>query len=590
MRRQRRWPGRSSLINRISLNMLVLIIVLTQCLFIGCIGMLWQINVSNARATGQNLLSGNVRVVQQYFEDIDTLATSLIFNTDINNALKSQSDSVSDMATLRTAEQIIYHARPDVEVVFYKENKPRNAYSIYNSSEPSAIEDFHESEWYRELCETGKSRILLTNIKAQEDSSLSYVHSLIYKVQDLYENTTIGYLRLDLNLSELEERLLLNYVEVEGVEILSPTNRVLFGTGTSFAIPESFLDGEGVHALSERGGFLFAEQVENCGWTVAIRLSKEGLYRNSLLIGGGFLLGLVLSLAICLTIMERNMRILNDGLSRLQRGMKDLQEGNLGVRVVDEEHDEIGEAIARFNQMAARIQTLVRQVESKQALLKDAQIQTLQQQINPHFIYNTLETMMGMASEGMNDEIIELCSCMSEILHYNTAADGTGTIGEEIRQIRNYTHIMELRMGDRFHTEIAVDADCRHARIVRFCLQPLVENAIMHGLADTVSNGRIRVEVLHQEDEIALNIRDNGKGISEETFAQLRAGMEVLPENGLREIERTGHKGLLNVHFRMKLLYEDRYRIWIDSRPGEGTGISMRIPYQTQEDAGPEAG
>lgn len=584
MRRRSIFPGSHSLIHRISLNMLLLIIGLTQCLFFVCMGMLWRINVSNARSTGRNLLSGNVRVVRQYFEDIDTLAASLLFNADINNALKSQSDSVSDMATLRTAEQIIYHAQPDVEVIFYKENKPENAYSIYNSSEPTVIEDFHESAWYQKLSESGESRILLTNIKAQQDSPLSYVHSLIYKVQDLYENTTIGYLRLDLDLAELEQRLLLNYTDVEGVEILSPSNEVLFGTGDSFAVPETFLEGDAVHMLSDRNGFLFAEQVDNCGWIVAIRLSKDRLYRSGLLTGGGFLLGLVLSLAICLTIMEQNMRILNSGLSRLQKGMRDLQEGNLGVRVVDEEHDEIGHAIVRFNQMAAQIQTLVRQVETKQALLKEAQIQTLQQQINPHFIYNTLETMMGMASEGMDDEIIELCGCMSEILHYNTAAGGTSTIGEEIRQIRNYTQIMELRMGDRFHTEIAVDADCRHAGIVRFCLQPLVENAIVHGLADTVSDGRIRIEVLHQEDEIELNVRDNGKGIPEEALARLREGMGVPPENGLKEIERTGHRGLLNVHFRMKLLYEERYRIRIDSRPGGGTGISMRIPYRTEKE------
>ena len=580
---------KQSFMQRISWNMLILIFYSNLMVFLSAWFSFYQMDYENARNSGRNMLAANIQVVDQYFEQIDQIADAILYNEALNNVLKSETDTFTDMQVLKSIEQIYYHSRNDLRLIFYKNNMPRNAYSIYTEDYYNTITSFKTSSWYRLLQNSGQNKILLTNIHAADGSGrMDFVHSMIYRIDDLYGTEPVGYLRIDMDLALLRKQLLLDYTNIEGVEILSPEGNALFYTNQPLDLPENLLtqaaDSEDMVEVSTRGSFFFCGRSEQTGWLVCIHISKAEFYERITLIGSIFLTTLFLSLTICLYVTGKNSRILDRNLGRLTDGMNAVSDGNLSVRVpAPDAGDEIDRLIIRFNEMVQQINDLLSKVEAKQALLDEAQVKALQQQINPHFIYNSLETLMGMASEGMDDEIIEICKCMSAMLRYNTKMGGVSTIREEVTQVQNYTRVLEMRMGGSFRAEYTIDPDCLDSRILKFSLQPLVENAIVHGLVNTVQGGLITVCVHRLDSEVEIRVRDNGSGIPPARLAALTEQLNMETDYYLSVMENSRNTGLLNVHLRLKLYFNDAYHIALHSELGKGTDIQIRIPDRKED-------
>ena len=580
---------KQSFMQRISWNMLILIFCSNLMVFLSAWFSFYQMDYENARNSGRNMLTANIQVVDQYFEQIDQIADAILYNEALNNVLKSETDTFTDMQVLKSIEQIYYHSRNDLRLIFYKNNMPRNAYSIYTEDYYNTITSFKTSSWYRLLQNSGQNKILLTNIHAADGSgSMDFVHSMIYRIDDLYGTEPVGYLRIDMDLALLRKQLLLDYTNIEGVEILSPDGNALFYTNQPLDLPENLLTqaaaSEDMVEVSTRGSFFFCGRSEQTGWLVCIHISKAEFYERITLIGSFFLTTLFLSLTICLYVTGKNSRILDRNLGRLTDGMNAVSDGDLSVRVpAPDAGDEIDRLIIRFNEMVQQINDLLSKVEAKQALLDEAQVKALQQQINPHFIYNSLETLMGMASEGMDDEIIEICKCMSAMLRYNTKMGGVSTIREEVAQVQNYTRVLEMRMGGSFRAEYTIDPDCLDSRILKFSLQPLVENAIVHGLANTVQGGLITVCVQRLDSEVEIRVRDNGSGIPPARLADLTEQLNMENDYYLSVMENSRNTGLLNVHLRLKLYFNDAYHIALHSELGKGTDIQIRIPDRKED-------
>lgn len=580
---------KQSFMQRISWNMLILIFCSNLMVFLSAWFSFYQMDYENARNSGRNMLTANIQVVDQYFEQIDQIADAILYNEALNNVLKSETDTFTDMQVLKSIEQIYYHSRNDLRLIFYKNNMPRNAYSIYTEDYYNTITSFKTSSWYRLLQNSGQNKILLTNIHAADGSgSMDFVHSMIYRIDDLYGTEPVGYLRIDMDLALLRKQFLLDYTNIEGVEILSPEGNALFYTNQPLDLPENLLTqaaaSEDMVEVSTRGAFFFCGRSEQTGWLVCIHISKAEFYERITLIGSIFLTTLFLSLTICLYVVGKNSRILDRNLGRLTDGMNAVSDGDLSVRVpAPDAGDEIDRLIIRFNEMVQQINDLLSKVEAKQALLDEAQVKALQQQINPHFIYNSLETLMGMASEGMDDEIIEICKCMSAMLRYNTKMGGVSTIREEVAQVQNYTRVLEMRMGGSFRAEYTIDPDCLDSRILKFSLQPLVENAIVHGLANTVQGGLITVCVQRLDSEVEIRVRDNGSGIPPARLADLTEQLNMENDYYLSVMENSRNTGLLNVHLRLKLYFNDAYHIALHSELGKGTDIQIRIPDRKED-------
>lgn len=220
-----------------------------------------------------------------------------------------------------------------------------------------------------------------------------------------------------------------------------------------------------------------------------------------------------------------------------------------------------------------RESTLKRELSDKQARL-----QSLQSQINPHFLYNALECIRGQAIVENCPQIANITQALSSFFRYSISnRDNIVTIQDELENIQTYMLIQQYRFGDRFSFEIDMDPDdeCGCAVLPKLTLQPLVENSIVHGLDSTISGGKVVITVRSMSGHISIKVSDNGKGIPAEVLSRMfSSNFEFSSQSS------SGHKsiGLKNVDSRVKIFFGSEYGLSINSAVGEGTVAEIYIP------------
>ncbi len=525
----------------------------------------------------QDLLKSHLSFMERYFSDIDNLASSIIYNEKVIQFLKTDVDTNNGINIINTIESLYYNSRPDLQLTFFKVNDPNNMYTIVKGESGTAIQDYRYSQWYQNLVWVDESKIYIENVT--EDDNTQFVQSVVYKVEDLYDDNIVGYLKIDMDLNELKKYFMNDYSGVSGVAIMNEEWKVLFYDKTLVEIPDEIIKGDD-QGIFENDDYIMSYGIsESTGWHMCIVMSKKEIFQGqneiiSILIG-------VVCFIILFTVMISNkcFAVITENFKRLIDGMERVKRGDLTTQVIEKNQDEISVLINEFNDMMIRVNNLMKTVEAKQLLLKEAEIKALQQQINPHFIFNIMETIMGLASEGMDDEVIEVSQCMSSMLRYNTRFENITQIKEELKQINNYVNIMKIRFEDRFEAFFDIDESCLDCNIVKFTLQPLVENAISHGLRETYSDGMLRIRIKKEDDNISIMIFDNGIGISQENLKELNRRFRDTSERPLDYIEQYKSLGLLNVYLRMKIYYGSKFLMEIFSKEKKGTCIAITIPF-----------
>jgi two-component system sensor histidine kinase YesM len=249
--------------------------------------------------------------------------------------------------------------------------------------------------------------------------------------------------------------------------------------------------------------------------------------------------------------------------------MKEFGAGDLSQRVDVQTSDEIGQIGVEYNDMAKNIENLVNKVYLMELSQKEAEIEFLKMQINPHFLYNTLDTISWMSIMNGNEEVAEVSVSLAELLRANVKNDSFVTISDEIKTVKNYLSIQQHRFGDRIKVIYDIDSDIGDYYIPFFILQPLIENAIIHGLEPKVGEGFIKITVTKQNDDIFFSVFDDGVGMSQEEINAIYAGFE---DDSVKKI------GINNVYRRLTLRYGKQCGFQITSYPGAGTEIIFKLP------------
>jgi len=242
--------------------------------------------------------------------------------------------------------------------------------------------------------------------------------------------------------------------------------------------------------------------------------------------------------------------------------------------------DEITELGMSFNIMIGKIKELLDSKIKEQENLKKAELRALQAQINPHFLYNTLDTIIWMAESKKTKDVVDIVTALSSFFRISLSKGMDWiTIGEEVERIRNYLTIQKMRYRDILDFKIEVDADVAENTILKLLLQPLVENALYHGIKNKRQGGTISVRAKRKgNDEILLEVEDDGIGFTSEKLAQLRA--ELDDDSG--EIKMESGFGVGNVNNRVRLYYGRTYGISIQSEYNTGTCVTLVIPAKTE--------
>ncbi len=258
-------------------------------------------------------------------------------------------------------------------------------------------------------------------------------------------------------------------------------------------------------------------------------------------------------------------------LKSLIKAMNKVKKGNLDIELSDNSRDEIGEVIGNFKTMVSEIKVLMEDIKYKENQKKIAEIKTLQAQINPHFLSNALNTVKWLANAQKADNIETLVASIIQLLHVSM---GKGvdfiTVREELEYIKSYIKIQEYSYFDKFEVVFAVDEEILDYKILKFILQPIVENAIIHGIGQTNQKGLISVKAYKYEEELIFTITDNGAGMRKEKIER------VLKSDG--ENSAFSGIGISNVNERIKLNFGEEYGLNIESMEGLYTSVEVRLP------------
>ena len=322
-------------------------------------------------------------------------------------------------------------------------------------------------------------------------------------------------------------------------------------------------------ALSDSHGAYdyFVRQEPRSGFCLVLQQPKpmtEGTAELMYLVAG---LSLLLCLGLCVLASMRFSRQLFEPIRALNSAMREVEEGNLNVQLDNRRIDEMGQLSGRFNRMAQRLRQNLKDSLRQQRELNEAQIRMMQAQLNPHFLYNTLDTIKWMGKIHQAPEIATISADLADILRSSISADELVPLRQELRLVERYVEIQNIRFSGAFALTVEVDEPLRDVPVPKLMLQPLVENAILHGFRDR-SGGEIRISAYRAEEDLILTVRDNGCGVPEEVLAQYRDGA---PRPG-------GHFGLHNVDAILRIRYGPDRGVRFVPVQGEGACIRITLP------------
>jgi len=258
--------------------------------------------------------------------------------------------------------------------------------------------------------------------------------------------------------------------------------------------------------------------------------------------------------------------------------MEKVQRGNYNARMGGYKEIELIRLSNIFNKMINRIDYLFNEVYNNQLLIKEAELKSLQAQINPHFLFNVLLSIGWKAKMSKNETIYKMVSSLSELLQASIFTDSsqTTTIREEMKYVEYYLYLQKERFGDKFIIQVNIDPSIMDYSVPKLCIQPIVENAIVHGLENKISQGSLWINAYEELGIINIEIADDGVG-----FDTADLDLEKENKTASKKTDKNHTRiGLINVNTRMKFMYGEKYEIAIHSEKGKGTTVAIRIPAQ----------
>ena len=386
----------------------------------------------------------------------------------------------------------------------------------------------------------------------------------------------------------LDEKLLDGICNQDDTDTDTGINFIVSSDGIVMSYPnESYtsihVEEEQIEEFVKASGFLSDSHViinkyedKKSGWIIYNAYDESYIMADvnrtqKTIIGISAVVLLIVAFIIIKIIYELNLSVQN-----VMKGMKSVKEGNLDVQISVVNEDEIGVIAKNFNEMTQRVKRLILQVTEAKDRQRKAEIHALEAQINPHFLYNTLDSINWMAIEHGESEISKaLCNLGIILRETVNHSDELITIEKTVILLQRYMELQQMRFEGAFTYEVECDEASGKMQIHKLMIQPFVENAIIHGMEQTTSGGHIAVRFVMSEnhDYLEISITDNGKGMTDREIAEFNNREYIIKENvGEHGI------GLKNALQRMDMYYGDKADWNINSVEGIGTEIVLYIP------------
>ena len=428
-----------------------------------------------------------------------------------------------------------------------------------------------------ELAEQAKGRCIYYNAS---EEGLMYMAK---QIKDSLTMKSVGILRASIKLSYLKKMTITARDSLSAhIFLLDSDKNVLIESAENDA---TISDRSWIEKISgNTGDFLFTadgqgydcvyQRSSDTGLTVVGMIPMSFLQKTARGLQKTTIMLILASLMLCIFLADILAKGIAGPIKRTSKAMQQFAEGDFSVRLPEGRRDEIGAMNSVFNQTIEKIEQLIKQVVEMETVNKDIEFQALQAQINPHFLFNTLDSINWRAIENDEEEISDMLATLGSLLRYSVSnIESMVCLEAEISWIKKYVFLQRDRFQNSFDCVYDVTEDAMGFPVYKMLLQPIIENTILHAFENVKEGGMINIEACVRKDgKLEIHIRDNGCGMDTLTLERIR---KEIGENGALNSESIG---ISNVIHRLRIYYQEEADIMVKSKLGSGTEFILVIP------------
>jgi two-component system sensor histidine kinase YesM len=490
----------------------------------------------------------------------------LTFFSDTQQSISSQKDILSTIDTTIASDPFIKSV-----IMVSKDGK---ILSNESGLDMSMSSDMMKEQWYVSAIHSG-SMPVLTSARMQKFSmdKENWVISISREIKNkLGEN--IGVLLIDIRYKVIEDYLSdLDLGQTGYAFIINDNSEVVYHKDPSYfedplkqSALKTILTGT-IGYNSKENTFTRTYPLKNADWTLVGVASLDGLNAiKKQLVDMFLMVGIILLLVAASSVVLFAGRI-TAPIKKLEKAMKEIENGLTEVAIDEKGCYEVQSLAKHFNDMIIKIKGLMAEITEKEKYLRSSEISALHSQINPHFLYNTLDTIVWMAEFNNSEKVIEITKALAQFFRLSlSGGNELTTVAHELDHVRQYLFIQKERYGEKLEYTIDCEESLLDIQIPKILLQPIVENALYHGIRGLSRQGHISIRAVKEKENLLLIVQDNGEG-----FDLKRIDIE-----DSEKLIKLGGVGIKNVDQRVKLYYGEDYGITIDSRIGFGTTVIIK--------------
>ncbi len=535
--------------------------------------------------------------LDDYLDNLIQISQDLLYEEKIYEVLKSSGNIQDPLRIYEIQNSVNSHlkmmviSRPEIRSICIYSNDGRMFYQDDNTREAGSRSDLPYEKMFAQARKgNGKPSLYVV---ADENKRAKDVY-MIRQINDRDDFDELGLLIMHVRKELFDEVYQGLTGNLENIMILSPDMELVASRNiVNPNIMESMLN-EGISGymgekIDEKAGmFISYITQEMTGWKIVSYVRLDVLYKDARTLRNNIIMlciaAVIVLSAVTLVIAVNIVKPIN----KLVNGMKKVQEGEGNVQIEVDREDELGFLQKTFNEMSGEIHHLVNWVYREQLTRKEAELKALQSQINPHFLFNTLEAINWMAQLNNVPEISETVSDLSDLMEASIGRDDRLiTLEEEFQYADKYISLQKRRFGDKIELIKNVQPDVLGIEIPRLLIQPLIENAVYHGIERNRGRGTITLNAYRDKKGcLCVEVIDNGAGMEPEELEELNARLTLDNNAYFRGLGGNRRKsiGIENVNRRIKLFYGEQYGLKMESMVGEFTKVTIRIPCEVNMD------
>ena len=549
--------------------------------------------------TEKLIKNSNTSLSQQITEKINTILDIskyplLIPEIDkLHNILKTNENyEINNYNYLKYLCEMILIQNESINGAYIYDLKGRGVFTNRNSSNDVLINPTL-SEWFIKSIDSDDSTSIFNNINPKSifdnpSSNDENLFVLTRKIIDMSSNQITGLLMVtipvDNFLSLLNNSITFNN---QVLSLYDSTGELITQTDGDLLLNSTYINDNLIttdtnpiikYINKDTSYIVTSNYIPSSNWILINTIPKNEAFRLNTLYTMFFIINLIFFLAVSIILYYFVTKRIFNPIELLSRNMKSNNlEENLDKEVIYDKNDEIGVLVKSYNKMKSHINYLININYKTQIEQKELELKQLQNQINPHFIYNTLESIHMMAEINDDMETSIMAEYFGEIIRYSmNRRVNTVTLKEEIKIIDNYIYLQKIRFDQLFYIENMIPEELLNCEITKMIIQPLIENAVYHGLSECSGNGKIIIQGTRVDNNLLLTISDNGIGISEEKLEELN---DYINDNN----NSFNGIALRNINRRLKLNYGENYNLKIFSVEGKGTSMVLTLPFIVKE-------